>query len=196
VPWLVAAALLLALVTGAAWAGEAPHRTMYVAVYGGAAYVPDTDVDLGGEQFVDRSFDLDRAFGAKFGWWHPELPWLALEFNLWNTWTGTDFHNLDLVLVNVSGSFVLQHFFGPVRAYGGGGIIGTWAELTNEAERETLSPGALAQAGGEFYLSPEWGLMAEFRFTWNAFMWGHTALGKVDINPSRMEFLAGVGYHF
>lgn len=194
------AATLLLLLAAPAQPQEPPAHgvTYYLGVYAGASYWPDTDIDIAEERFEDRQFDLDRMVGARFGWWWRELPFLALEFNLWNSWTGTDFRDFDIVLVNVSGSFLLQHFFGPLRAYGGGGIIGTWAELTNSADDETISPGAIAQAGAEYIvpIAPEWGIFTEFRFTWNAFMFEDDGMGKVDINPSRMEFLAGVAYHF
>jgi hypothetical protein len=199
--FLVAAALVLA-VAGEARADQAePGQgdfVTYVSVYGGAVYVPNTDIDIDEERFEDRHFDVDRLFGGRVGWWAKTLSWVAWEVNVWNSWTGTDFLDLDLILVNFSGSFLLQHFFGPVRAYGGGGIVGTWAELTNSADQDSLAPGALAQAGAEYSLpvAPEWGAFAEFRFTWNAFMFEDDTLGKVDINPSRMEFLGGVSYRF
>jgi opacity protein-like surface antigen len=186
--------LALAASAQADWA-ESYHNCVktYVGIYGGGAYIPDTDVDIGAMTFADQEFDTGYLVGGKIGWWANRLPWLAWELNVWNTWTSTD-----LSLLNFSGSLLLQWLGGPVRIYGGGGVLGTWAELTNAADEDDLAVGAVGQAGLEYTLNIpiEWGVFAEYRYSWNSFEFADETLGKVDINPNRHEFIGGVNFRF
>lgn len=191
---LLSAVLLLALAAPAQAGG-------YAALYGGYVLVPDPSLQTAaGVEIEDEGEPECASFGGKFGYWMPSLPWLAVELNIWNTWTDFTEPSLgefNINLINFSGTLLLQHFWGPVRAYGGGGLLVTRADLDAEEGNSDLkgdsAVGAVAQAGVEYIAVCNWSLFTEYRFSYNRFKF-------VDIDRKfdydRHEFLAGVGYHF
>lgn len=189
---LVAAILVLALAASA-------HADTYVGIYGGYTYIPDTDVDVtvGGSTLTipDQEFDAGATVGGKAGYWLKTLPWLAGELNVWNTWTGPEDSSVDLTLVNFSGSVLLQWMNGPLRVYGGGGVVGTWAELSNSDSQDDFAVGALGQGGVEYEFIPAWTVFGEYRYTWNSFEFEEAGVTS-EFDLSRHEFLGGVNFRF
>lgn len=204
------AILVLALAAQAQAAPQAERRplTTYLGIYGGYSLLPDTDVEAGGTTYNDQEFEDGHLVGGRVGWWHERAPWLAWEINVWNTWTSIEGQpvntplggDVDVNLLNFSGSLLLQWLCGPVRLYGGGGPLGTWAELTDTAiDEDTLEIGVLGQAGLEYtlYQPIEWGLFAEYRFSWNDLDFEHDNPGTVKINDlGRHEFIGGASFRF
>jgi opacity protein-like surface antigen len=200
---VVLAAVLVLGLAGLAQAGS------YVGVYGGYAYLPDASVDVTSEDFgswtTDFKMEGGPTAGGKFGYWMKSLPWLAFEFNVWHTWAefeDVNDINVDLGLLNLSGSVLLQYWSCPFRAYAGGGILGTRADMDPDLESiendaSDWAVGAVAQAGLEYTFKPGWGLFGEYRYSWNSFNLEAEEIGvEYDFSLSRHDFLLGVNYHF
>jgi len=194
---VVAAILVLAL------AGVAQAET-YLGVYGGYTYIPKEDIDHAVGPFTSSGeieFDNGYLAGGKLGYWMKTLPWLAVEFNVWNTWSGLDkiagssVSDVDLNLLNFSGSLLLQYVCGSVRAYAGGGALGTWAEAKDSVSVDDLAIGGLGQAGLEYLIVPNWSIFAEYRYCWNSFEFDKSGdTGKIDLG--RHEGLAGINFRY
>jgi opacity protein-like surface antigen len=181
----------------------------YVGVYAGYAYEPDTSVDitdLGGGKFTtDFKTEGGPSLGGKFGYWMKSLPWLAFEANIWHTWSelqDVNDINADLGLLNLSGSILLQYVACPFRIYGGGGILGTRADLdpdvkVAENDASGWAVGAIAQAGLEYLITPNWAVFGEYRYSWNSFTLEAKAIDRdYEFSLSRHDFLGGLNYRF
>lgn len=190
--------LMLALGAGAAQAD------MYVGVYGGYSLLQDEDITVAVGPLSatgEVEFDSGPTVGGKAGYWLKTLPWVAVEFNVWNTWAGVDkvagssVSDIDLTLLNFSGSVLLQYLSGPLRVYAGGGVLGTWAEFSNGDSVDDTAIGALGQGGVEYEVVPHWTVFGEYRYTWNSFEF-EEAGAKMEMDLGRHEFLGGVNFRF
>jgi hypothetical protein len=186
--WLWAAILVLAAAASAQAEG-------YLGVYGGATLVPDQHIDFDGTSFSDIEFESTALYGGKAGFWPRRLPWLAAEFNVWSQRTGARDCPTDLTLVNFSGSLLLQHLWGPLRLYGGGGVLGTWAELDTWPRADDLAVGALAQVGLEAAFATHWALFAEYRYAVNHFDF-QDDVDSFKVGLDRHDVLGGLSYRF
>ena len=196
---VLAAVLVLALAAGA-------QAETYLGVYGGYTYIPDQDID--GDVVAplpgvgETEFDGGYSAGGKIGYWMKTLPWLAVELNVWNTWSGldkiagTEVDDIDLNLLNFSGSLLLQYVTCPWRIYAGGGVVGTWADLSNDDDSvDNVGIGGLGQAGLEYLLAPNWSVFVEYRYTWCSLEFeegGATA----EIDLQRHEGIGGLNFRF
>jgi opacity protein-like surface antigen len=189
---LLAALLVLALAPLA-------HADSYVGIYGGYGLFQDTDVDFNGTT-TQTNVELDSGglVGGKLGWWMNTLPWVAVEVNVWNNWTGMGDREggVDLDLLNFSGSLLLQYVMSPLRLYAGGGVVGCWAEVTEgDVSESGLNVGAMGQAGVEWEIVPHWGVFGEYRYVYMPIEVEHEG-NTSEFNTDRSEIIGGLNFRF
>jgi opacity protein-like surface antigen len=214
---LMLAVVVLTLI----WA-PAAMAEMYVGAYGGATVVPDSDLKytgaLTGLELKGLQFDTGGSFGAKVGGWFKDFPYLAVEGNIWTTFTGisgtpdvviggfnygaTADLDADVTLINFSGSLLAQYPTSTFRPYAGIGLLVSYADIgdmtasvpgmtvTGPGE-DTTSVGFMAQAGLEYKVTDLLGLFGEYRYTW-----ANYEFEFAEIDVSTHNFLAGVAVHF
>jgi opacity protein-like surface antigen len=185
---LLAAVLVLALAPLA-------QADTYVGVYGGYSLQQDSDVKAGDVTLAeDHEFDSGGLVGGKAGYWMKTLPWVAVEVNIWNNWSGLGEQkggvDIDLDLLNFSGSVLLQYLMNPLRLYAGGGVVGCWADFTDAGD--SLNVGAMGQAGVEWEIVPHWGVFAEYRYIYLPLEFD----GELELDANSNQFLGGVNFRF
>ncbi len=186
-------ALLLActLVLGPAAAARAEG---YFGVYGGYSFVEKVDIESASDVTIVKNADFDDSplVGGKLGYWDKCLPWLATELNAWSVWTGPKGGG-DLTLVNVSASALLQLPLGPLRPYGGAGVLGAWARLSDGGSETDWAVGYLGQAGLELKLAPGLALFGEYRRVWSSLDFKRS---DRQFDVDRNELLGGLTLHY
>jgi opacity protein-like surface antigen len=190
---LLAALLVLALAPLA-------HADSYVGVYGGYAFYQDTDIELNGvTEVTNAELDSGGLVGGKLGWWAKTLPWVAVEVNVWNNWTGPADSDANLNLLNFSGSLLLQYVMSPLRLYAGGGVVGCWADFGVEDDSQSsLNVGAMGQAGVEWEIVPHWGVFGEYRYVYMPLEFDDVEHEGVtaEFNADRSEVIGGLNFRF
>jgi opacity protein-like surface antigen len=213
--------VLIALLLVLAWTPLA-HADMYAGLYGGGAWLQDSDLEgkdnLAGTNVKDIEWDTGWLAGGKVGGWMKSLPWVALEGNVWysqvsasgnatleevgvGTAAVTDLE-LDADQVNFALSILLQYPTGRIRPYVGGGIVGSWLQISTNAsgddpESDTFGYGGMGQAGVEFMVTPMIGLFGEYRYIWTTYSFDEEeGDNNFDIDIQGHNFLAGLSVRF
>jgi opacity protein-like surface antigen len=186
---VVATILVLALAASA-------HAESYIGVYGGYSLIPDADKEVGGTK-GEAKYDSSYNVGGKLGYWAKTLPWVAVELNAWNTWANGKDSGDDINALNFSGSVLLQYLCNPLRAYAGGGVLGTWADPKNDDLDDDFAIGAMGQAGLEYLIGYNLGVFTEYRYSFNSFELKNKVTDvKTEVDLTRHEFMAGVNLRF
>lgn len=189
-----AAALLGAVLVWLALSGSA-RADGYLGVYGGYAGVQQTTVDFDHFTLPEKAdFEPGGLVGGKLGGWLKCFPFLALELNVWQTWSAVEMTS-DVTLLNFSGSLLLQLPLDNVRLYGGGGVVGTRAKSEQFDSTTDWAVGGMAQAGVGIRLIGGLGVFAEYRYSWTPVKFDLDGSAfKMDL--ARNEALAGVSLQF
>ncbi|MFH0810270.1 MAG: hypothetical protein V2A77_07375 [Pseudomonadota bacterium] len=184
--------VLAAAVLSLAWAATT-HADTYLGLYGGAALTPDQKVTVDNTVIPQAEFGTGTLAGGKLGHWMKEYPWVAAELNVWSEWLPMK-DPREFNLVNFSGSLLLQWVCNPFRLYGGGGPMGTWANLSEDPDADDLAIGAMAQAGVEYSILPCWSVFGEYRFAWSDLDFNEGSVLKSSLE--RHEALGGINFRF
>jgi opacity protein-like surface antigen len=84
----------------------------------------------------------------------------------------------------------------PLRLYAGGGVVGCWAEVSDEDDSETgLNVGAMAQAGAEWEIVPHWAIFGEYRYVYMPLEIEENDLTS-EFDAHRSEIIGGLNFRF
>ncbi|WP_455371576.1 porin family protein [Petrachloros mirabilis] len=174
-----------------------------------------TDVKLAGNSsisFSDLALQNSLAYGAKVGYFFPQIKWLGVETEFYNTTPHVKQQDITVSGFGVSvptgtqpgfnlrvltwGINAIVRYPGKVlQPYAGVGLGVMFAEAKFQGQSDSdTAPGLNALAGIRFFATEHLALFAEYKYNRASFNLPN-AIG-IDADYSANHFMGGVSFHF
>jgi opacity protein-like surface antigen len=197
------------------------HSTAEMYVAGMAGYSLPNDLTNvegnginSGISLSDLKLQNSVAYGGKIGYYFPQLNWLGVETEVYNTTphlkqqdvTASGF-GVSVPLGTQSGinvrvltwgiNAVLRYPGKTFQPYAGVGLGVFFAHATSQGQSDSdTAPGLNALAGIRLFATDHLALFAEYKYNRASFSFTNANLAGFDADYSANIFMGGVSYHF